>query len=233
MIACHQEVSERTDGAMRLGPTRTFHERYGHEMRLAFQQLCRDAYRRAGTPGAVGVWVRELPALLVGGMSERSTTMAGAVTAAGRAGIIRTVITANAVVLALFGAAMLFAPTDLLLAYGFLEPRQIPGPSAAGEAWSTVLPVKMMTQTLGATLIGAGGLVFATSRSPGGLAGPLAGAHALLAVAFAFNLAAYPSILGSLTMSLATAFAAAYTGFWLAESVRPAPSDRRRQLADG
>lgn len=221
---------------------RSFRQRYAREMRLAFRQLCGDAYRRGGVAGLAHVWIREVPTLLVGAVCERSTTMARTVAVSGRVGVLKAVTAANAATLAVFGAALFAAPTDLLLAFGFVEPTHVPAPGAPDQAWLVLLPAKLMTQTLGMAFIGFGGLLFAATsrprtgaRAPGtGLPGALAGAHVLLAVAFAVDLVQYPSVAGWVTAAVAVAFAVTYTVIWFAEMPRwaqPPPYEPRRAAA--
>lgn len=116
---------------------------------------------------------------------------------------------------------------------GLVEHFQVPGRGASAEAWSALLPVQVMMQALGVTLVGLGGLVFAAAarmRQQLGaeLPGALAGAHALLALAFAHTLVQFPSVLAGATISVAATFAVAYAAFWLVETHAPTAHHRHR-----
>lgn len=217
---------------VRLLYPKDFRDPYAVEMRLLFTQLARDGYRHRGLTGLARVWLHELPAIIVGASSERSTTVARAFRLAGRATVRSAVLGLNAALLLVAGTAMFLYALDVLAAHRLIEPAQHSAPD-----WAVVLPVKLMTQTLGAALLGLGVLVLTAAfrarrgagvgAGPGQAPGALAGAHLFLAVAFAVNLVQYRSALGWVTVSVTSAFAVAYTVLWLADVLRKARPRQR------
>jgi hypothetical protein len=196
-----------------------FSARYGREMSQAFGQLCQDARQRSGVIGIHRLWMSELPPLVIGALSERSTTMARGMRAVGRVGVQKTVVMANAVVLVVLGGALLFWALDLLVTYGMLTSSQVPAPPStwAGEP---ILAVKMTAQTLGAALAGFGIVVgsFLVRTDRAAPHGRLAWAHAVISFGFGLILLQYTNALGWLTLAAFLTFTACYTLLWATEA---------------
>lgn len=124
------------------------------------------------------------------------------------------------------GVALVFAPADLAVGYGLVEPFQVPSSGAPAEAWSTLLPIQVTMQVLGVTLVSLGGLVIAAAahmrtRLGTRLPGALAAGHALLALAFAHIVLQFPSAPAWATTSVAATFAVGYAVLWIAETRQP------------
>lgn len=203
-----------------------FRRHYAPEMRLAFRQLCREAHGRDGRRGIARAWRAELRPLLAGAMWERSAAMKRTVAAGGRLGACKALMKTNTTFVVLFGVALVFAPADLAVGYGLVEPFQVPSSGAPAEAWSTLLPIQVTMQVLGVTLVSLGGLVIAAAahmrtRLGTRLPGALAAGHALLALAFAHIVLQFPSAPAWATTSVAATFAVGYAVLWIAETRQP------------
>lgn len=213
--------SERAYGAVLALYPKGFRTHYSREMRLAWRQLCRDAYRRKGGFGLAAAWIGELPALLTGALFERNAVMARTVAAVGRVRSFKAIMVVTAAVLIGFGISLFCAGASMVLAYGLVE--QVPDRTTP-EAWSTLLPAQLMAQALGVALIGLGGLTLGArasirTRVGIGLSGALGGAHALLALAFLLTFVQYPSVLALVTTAVAAALGIVYLCFWFTETV--------------
>lgn len=212
-----------------------FSARYGREMSQTFGQLCQDARRRSGVTGIPRLWMSELPTLVIGALSERSTTMARGMRAVGRVGVQKTVVMTNALVLLVLGGALLFRALDLLVTYGMLTWSQVPATSSAW-AGEPILAVKMTAQALGAALAGFGIVVgsFLVRTDPGTAPhGRLAWAHAVISFGFGLILVQYPNALGWLTLTAFLTFTACYTFLWAAEAATRSRTVRHGRSSGG
>lgn len=145
-----------------------YKEEYAREMSLAFGDLLREEHSRRGVRGITLAWLNELPVLLVGAISERSVTMARTVVGARRFVNLKGVMTVNALLLVVLGVALFMRPLELMVAYGLIgDYSQTPPGGAPYEAWGDVLPVKLLSQTLGGVLAGFGFVVWAATLASG------------------------------------------------------------------
>ena len=196
---------------------RGFREEYAGEMALAFRDLCREKREREGRAGLVAVWIRALPDLVAGAVAERSKVMGSAISVVGKLVSLRSLMALNGALLIAWGLAMFVDALGVLLAYGLLEPGQVPGPGGSQAEWLAVLPVKLVTQTLGAFAVCFGMLLLATcgaswTRGPA-LSGALCAGNVLLALSSFLNTAQYPSAVGWVTSAGLLALSLGYAYF--------------------
>ena len=211
------DASARVYRALLGAYPRGFREEYAGEMALAFRDLCREERERRGSAGLVAVWIRALPDLVAGAMAERSKVMAGTVSAVGGRASLRNLMALNGALLIVSGLAMFVAALPVLLAYGLLEPGQVPGAGGSQAEWLAVLPVKLVTQTMGAFAVCFGMLLLAARRASwkrgSALSGALGAGNALLALCAFLNTAQYPSAAGWATSAVLLALALGYAYF--------------------
>ena len=206
-----------------------YKEEYAREMSLAFGDLLREEHARRGVKGLTLAWLNELPALLVGAMSERSVTMARTALGARRFVSLKLLMTVNALLLIVLGVALFMRPLELMVAYGLIgDYSQTPPGGAPYEAWRDTLPVKLLSQTLGGILAGFGFVVWAATLAAGpaartALALALAAAHCLMALNFWVNAVQYPTVLGQVSLWVSLVFVVAYAGSFVAIAYRTEP----------
>lgn len=143
--------------------------------------------------------------------------MAGTVSAVGGRASLRNLMALNGGLLIVSGLAMFVAALPVLLAYGLLEPGQVPGAGGSQAEWLAVLPVKLVAQTMGAFAVCFGMLLLAARgaswKRGSALSGALGAGNALLALCAFLNMAQYPSAAGWATSAVLLALALGYAYF--------------------